>query len=694
MALLKCIKCAEPYSDSLNICPHCGFTPQAFLCPECGGIHGLSDTACPNCGYQLTARGAIADQAALSAALEKVIAALPGTKTVRQAEKNLYLLSLLAQEEGAAPALEQAQQLLQTLRRQEEQSRLYAWLTSAQPETEQQLAETIGVAESLGEYENAPQIAADLKERLADLRYNAAHSKMTQAKTAADWLAAGEAFAALGEYRDAPQKAADCQGKHDAMTAKAKKKTAGIVIGIVAAVLVIAIAASSILFFIPNHHYNSGLALYESGSYGQAAEAFDKAGNFKDAPVLAVEARKAQAYTDGDAAFAAGDFLGAREFYLAAEDYPNAAARADECVLADHHAQGCKLLEEGKFQDAIDQFALAKGYSDSDEKTLDSWYGMADACQQAGDLVKAAELFGSVHAHKDAGQRAEFIAHQLLDSKQYTKAAQAFDALPDGAAYAAYCRGLEAYSKKDYANAGVAFKDAGKTENASELFTESVYLQGLELLAKKDFEAAQVCFDTVREYKDAANLNTVCLAEVALADGWMWAALELYKKVPAELTVEGFDIPGRIAQVNSVSRFANICGKWTVTKNYIESRCQYRFGSRWWNWYHDSPLSGQTMTVTCFLNDDGTVKMKCEVTFYRFTSYDYYGNCYATTTTKTFTKDNLKTIPTSITVDNSTTVTWSNNSFRLKYSVRDEGNADFYYMYNSDVTYGQRSAIY
>ena len=32
--------------------------------------------------------------------------------------------------------------------------------------------------------------------------------------------------------------------------------------------------------------------------------------------------------------------------------------------------------------------------------------------------------------------------------------------------------------------------------------------------------------------------------------------------------------------------------------------------------------------------------------------------------------------------------------FLLKYSCRDEGSADFFYTYNSDVTFGNRSTVY
>ena len=43
MALVKCFHCEKEYSNSLNSCPHCGFTPQIFVCPECGELYGLNN---------------------------------------------------------------------------------------------------------------------------------------------------------------------------------------------------------------------------------------------------------------------------------------------------------------------------------------------------------------------------------------------------------------------------------------------------------------------------------------------------------------------------------------------------------------------------------------------------------------------------------------------------------------------------
>lgn len=696
MALLTCIKCRESYSDTLNGCPHCGFIPQIFLCPECGSVHGPGDLCCRNCGFQLNGSRIIADDAAIAGALEKLGGELEKVTGLRQAEKLFALLSVMASEPAAAELLQKAHGLCQDLQRQEELARAYARLTGAQPQSPEELAELIALGESLGAYEDAPERTEALRLRLLEERYAAAMALKVSAASAADWQVAADAFGALAGFRDADALRDEGLAKAKELTDRRKKKVRTWVTVAIAAVVAVALIISSILYFIPNYFYNNGLKLSEEGLYGEAAGSFLKAGNYQDAPELAVKAQKAQFFLDGEAAFAAGAFLDAREAFLAAEDHPGAADRAAECVLADHHAQGCALLEQGSFQEALDRFAQAGDYADTAEKTKDARYGLADAYAGEGEALLAVQTFCQVYDHKDAAQRARDIADSLLSDGEFARAAEAYDAIPDSeaAAYASYSRGRAAFLREDYADAALLFGEAGSVEDAPARRTESVYLQGMGLLLAKDYESASVCFNTVRDYADAAGLYTVCTAEQALADGWLNTAIELYKKVPADLTVEGFDIQGRIALVNGASKFAPVCGKFTVTRNYIESRCQYRFGSRWWNWYHDEPLGGQSLTIKCFLNGDGTVDLRGEVTFYRFTSYDYYGNCYATTTTKSFSLTKLTSVPGSITVDYLTKLSRSGSGFLLKYSCRDEGSADFFYTYNSDVTFGNRSTVY
>ena len=46
MALIVCPSSQKQYSDTLNQCPHCKFTPTVFICPECSNLCSLSDPAC------------------------------------------------------------------------------------------------------------------------------------------------------------------------------------------------------------------------------------------------------------------------------------------------------------------------------------------------------------------------------------------------------------------------------------------------------------------------------------------------------------------------------------------------------------------------------------------------------------------------------------------------------------------------
>ena len=54
MALIKCVNCEREYTDVLDACPHCGFRPTLFKCPECGRFCGRDDQTCRYCGLMLT----------------------------------------------------------------------------------------------------------------------------------------------------------------------------------------------------------------------------------------------------------------------------------------------------------------------------------------------------------------------------------------------------------------------------------------------------------------------------------------------------------------------------------------------------------------------------------------------------------------------------------------------------------------
>lgn len=54
MALTKCNECGKEISDTIKVCPHCGYKNhwvKIINCPECGKEISDDIGACPNCGY-------------------------------------------------------------------------------------------------------------------------------------------------------------------------------------------------------------------------------------------------------------------------------------------------------------------------------------------------------------------------------------------------------------------------------------------------------------------------------------------------------------------------------------------------------------------------------------------------------------------------------------------------------------------
>ena len=83
------------------------------------------------------------------------------------------------------------------------------------------------------------------------------------------------------------------------------------------------------------------------------------------------------------------------------------------------------------------------------------------------------------------------------------------------------------------------------------------------------------------------------------------------------------------------------------------------------------------------------------LSYYYFNNYSSLSSrCKARLTTDSFEVKNLKTIPTSIRIDSSTTLTLANGTFSVKYSYRDDYSMYFYNVYSSSVTYGTKVEKY
>ena len=367
-------------------------------------------------------------------------------------------------------------------------------------------------------------------------------------------------------------------------------------------------------------------------------------------------------YSVGQHQFEAGQYEQAEQSFRRAGDFRDAPAKADESVLAGHYANGLALIAEGKYEEGAQELQAAHGYQDAEAQIL-----------QTGI--------------------------QLVSQGKYDVAVDVFEYSSDAKKdnYISYAKGMKAYAGKDYETAVTELTNAGQVEDAPAKLEDATYCYGMDCIAKGNFATAKEQFTKVKTYKDAADLVLLCEAEDALAQGHLNAAIAAYEKVPETLTVEGLDIPARKTTVAGLTGFAAMCGNWSSSDNYVETRhISNSFGS-WDSWYYDSDdkIAGQSVKVVCILEADGTITVKGSVTFHRFTNYSYYSSsCKSSNTTVSFEVKGLTSVPSKITVDDNTTLTFSGGTYKVEYSKRDNVSSSYHNIYSSKVTYGTLTETY
>lgn len=430
------------------------------------------------------------------------------------------------------------------------------------------------------------------------------------------------------------------------------RNTKIIIIFIALAIIITALVFLSVKFFIPGYHYAKGNALFQEEKYTEAITEFVSAIGYKDALEKAAIAEQ-----------------------------------------ADHYSNGSRLLNSNKYEEAILEFQNANGYADSSEKIKESYYLMGKEYFEQKEYLNAAEKFSMVYSYEDAQSLILDSGKALLELKQYADAAKAFNYYKNAEAdvYVAYSNAMLFLEKKDYASAIASFKEAGNVFDAPGKYKDTCYIFGLEQFKSEDFYSAQKYFEKCSDYKDANAFIKVCQAEQYIKVGNLASAYRLYKSFPEDLKVSGFDVQGRIDLLSKYKPFINICKKWNPEKYRIETNEVYnRTGSREGWYYNESDgITGQYLSINCYINGKGTVDIKGTVSFYRYINYSSLKKYLYSPilTTKTFSVKDITSVPKSIYIDDDTTLEYSNGAFKLLYSKKDDYSMHFYYLYKTSITF-------
>jgi tetratricopeptide (TPR) repeat protein len=152
------------------------------------------------------------------------------------------------------------------------------------------------------------------------------------------------------------------------------------------------------------------------------------------------------------------------------------------------YENAARLEEQGSYEQAAAAFGDLGSYKDASERsaadyalaTNERTYAEGVEAEEAGDLAKAARLFGKVDAsYLDADARSSYdAALYYLDQGEYADAAARFAEIgdyADAARYAVYAQGRLAYADGDYESARELFESLGDFSDAAGQSSASLY---------------------------------------------------------------------------------------------------------------------------------------------------------------------------------------------------------------------------
>lgn len=268
----------------------------------------------------------------------------------------------------------------------------------------------------------------------------------------------------------------------------AKKKTAKIAKIVIPVVLALALIFVAVTYLVipaveKSNAYNAAAALFDSGAYAEAEQAFLAMGDYKDSARRAQESRYQIAQTH----LAAGRFAEAIAVWEELGGYADSADRAVQALTEwkeEDYQAALSLKNGGEYQAAADAFGLLGDYKDAiaqqSECTAlqqEADYNAALAAMEASEFYQAMEAFQALGGYADA--MTQYIATAYL----YADSLFAQGAFSDAARY---------------------FGIAGDYEDAPERLNESYYRKGEELLAAENYSAAIEEFGKCAGYLDAA----------------------------------------------------------------------------------------------------------------------------------------------------------------------------------------------
>lgn len=226
-----------------------------------------------------------------------------------------------------------------------------------------------------------------------------------------------------------------------------------------------------------------------------------------------------------------GKYDEAIDEYKKAEGYSD----SNEKIFSIYHTQGDKALTDEKFEEAIKYYKKASEYRDVSEEILGVYYVQADKAFEAGEFDKSILLFKNAGTYKDAATRISEIAYncaqQALKDKNSKLAASYFSEAgnykdaKEQAQKIYYSLGAAALKNKNYEEGAQALRSAGDYPAATKLLDTTL----TNLISQKDYDKAEKVADCFESSK-VAGLKSYIQGRKAYNDGDYANALVAFVK--------------------------------------------------------------------------------------------------------------------------------------------------------------------
>lgn len=302
---------------------------------------------------------------------------------------------------------------------------------------------------------------------------------------------------------------------------------------------------------------------------------------------------------------------------------------------APHYFDGESAFESGDYETAISCYEKAEGFLDSEDKMEEAHYKYAEELFDDEEYNDAALHYAEVKDHKDSEEKIFECGELLIDEGDYSSACAVFELLDsDGAEQAKnYAEGMQSFESGTYTDARTKFISAG-------------------------------------DYSDAVVMSDACYlmqAESYAKNGNFEDALAYYKKTPEGFKYDGISASERIGTIENNRAVIDLAGTWKPTSTHTRSSNGYMY------WYHEQILSSEYMTITCKMDDYGDLVLSGTVYYPLLPEYsDITEDSRPTIKSAYFYLTEVTSVPTKITVDDNSSLTYDNGNYKFYYSDRND----------------------